>query len=163
MYNKGYFMLALLFLIGYTSQGQSIKRQSIACIGSSNLVGHVLVQQTAGQPYATGGYYAENVVVLPGFQQSNQLTVEINQTLAKVEMQVWPNPAVSSVSIVTMESISNATIKITDINGRNVSQEHFENLNSHVVDCQQWPEGIYIMQVISGGKNVFSSKIIKRN
>ena len=154
-------LIMVLFLAAISSQAQSIQRQSISSIGSYNLTGGVLIQQTIGQPYATGGYYANDLVLRPGFQQFSNLEMGLIKPPAKLTLNVYPNPVVQSVTIESRETIDNALIQVTDLNGRITMKENVADLRKHVINCNEWPNGIYFITLYDKNKNIFSSKIIK--
>ena len=154
-------LTAMLFFITIGSKAQSIQRQSISSTGTYNQTDGVLIQQTIGQPYATGGYYANDLVLRPGFQQFSNIKLELIRPPAEFSLNVYPNPVIQSVTIESREVIDQAFIQVTDLNGRITIKENVADLRTHVINCNEWPNGIYFITLYNKNKNIFSSKIIK--
>jgi len=66
--------------------------------------------------------------------------VALNENIAG-EIAILPNPASESFSMDGLEN--NATILITDLNGKRMTLE----VNSNNVDCSSWPNGVYLIQI----------------
>ncbi|MCC6411879.1 MAG: T9SS type A sorting domain-containing protein [Saprospiraceae bacterium] len=75
---------------------------------------------------------------------------------------MWPNPVTNSLFIdpQTFPSTS-ADVNIFDLLGRIVWQQHVASSEMIEVDTQGWPSGMYVVQVVSGGKTT-SRTVVKQ-
>lgn len=151
---------SLIFFV-QNAKAQSIKRQSIASNGSSALIDGVSVQQTIGQPYFTAGFYNDEFSIHPGFQQSNLLmNVELINSTFDLRLNIYPNPAVYSVNIVSDIIINNASLQVTDISGKLILNEKIAKLKNYQINCETWQNGLYTITISDAKNNKYSSKLI---
>lgn len=143
------------------SQAQSVRRQSISSYGGV-ASGNGTISQTGGQPYATSGSSANGFTVLPGFQQPVSFAVEhvIQQSLRRLDLKVYPNPAVYSLSIESNEVIEQASIQVVDIQGKVMLSELVSQLQQYKIDCETWKTGSYLITVSDGKQSKSSFKLI---
>ena len=161
-YLKWCLFLVLLATISIPDTlAQAVKRQSIGSIGSGLSMSEVSVRQTVGQPYFTGGYIAGEVSLRPGFQQS-YVTGSVKTGFAEdLSLRIYPNPAVSFVNIQSPVMLENATVRVFDIQGKTVLLENVSALREYTINCQNWREGFYFINLYDQQKNNrFSSKLI---
>lgn len=163
-----YFALALTFFsLLSLSEGraQTIQRQSIGICGANMVSEGILVKQTIGQPYATATYYANGIGFRPGFQQptvslSRVSFIEEGLHQANNRLIVYPNPATSSVSIKSEKGITNGLLSVMDSNGRLVLNHQVSELNNHLINCESWDNGLYLISVSTEGRTSYSAKLI---
>jgi hypothetical protein len=77
------------------------------------------------------------------------------------KLSVYPNPTSSVVNVQLPQSVSEAALYISDINGKVV---HEQTLNSNKVvplDVSKLEQGVYILRVVSDG-NQWQERIIKQ-
>jgi hypothetical protein len=161
-YIRSVILLApILFLVTVHSQGQTLQRQGISSYGSSNLIDGVRIQQTVGQPYATGGNAVNDITLRQGFQQFSNFRMEVTKLPEKLIFNVYPNPVVHSAVLETKDFIENAFIQVTDMNGKTMLQEYVTELRKYEIRCDGWPLGIYFIKITDKNKSVYSSRIIK--
>ncbi len=99
----------------------------------------------------TGGL--DNVIL-----QNNIL--DINSFSSKL-LSCYPNPSSGIFNIQTDNSFENASITISDLNGRIVHQSEAENLQNKAIDLHQVQKGIYILNIKNATFN-HSQKIVKQ-
>ena len=73
-------------------------------------------------------------------------------------ISIYPNPASSLINITLPAGTDNATITLTDINGRTLSQTTTTDA-VHQMDVSTLPAGTYIIKVITD-KQIFTEKVI---
>lgn len=145
-----------------TSEAQSLKRQSIGVCGTNMLAEGVLVKQTVGQPYATTTSYSAEVSFLPGFQQPNTIQVSMQHSSGPglYTLSIYPNPATHIMKISSRESIKNATLLISDSQGRVLLYEKVADLNNYTLNCESWTSGYYMISIVDEQHQKYSSKLI---
>ncbi len=152
----------MLFLAIDESSAQAVKRQSIASIGTSTINNGLLVQQTAGQSYSTQTFYSSEVGFRPGFIQSVKFGIQNEKTtFNKIDLSVYPNPAIYTVNIESSEEISTAHIQIVSINGQLIYNQKINDLKTKEIDCSRWANGVYLISLIDEENNQkYSSKLL---
>ena len=117
--------------------------------------------QTVGQPFNTAVSYKNKMPILSGFQQPVIFKVEtINSVLLKTfKLNVYPNPAIYSVTIKSEKLIENSIIQVTDINGRLIMSDNAMQFQTYSINCETWANGIYIITVSDKDQNVSSLKL----
>ncbi|MGK7389676.1 MAG: T9SS type A sorting domain-containing protein [Candidatus Cyclobacteriaceae bacterium M2_1C_046] len=157
-------LMALAIVLGMVFQinAQSIERQSISSYGSSSKVGTVTIQQTVGQPYSTVSYSDQQVTISPGFQQSKFLfTVIQDDRMGKnLQLEIYPNPVVSNLSLLIPEELNGATVQITDVAGKVYLNENISGVGEYNISCHNWPKGLYLISLTDSEKNSYTSKFI---
>ncbi len=155
------FYLILLVCIPLNNQAQSVKRHCISSYGTIVITNNASFEQTVGQPYSTAFCSGNETAVLQGFQQPAVYRVEpVNSELLKLmNVNVYPNPAVASVTIQSDGVIDNAIIRVTDINGRLILSELAIQLQMYDINCAAWGNGIYIITVCDKNQNISTFKL----
>jgi uncharacterized delta-60 repeat protein len=75
-------------------------------------------------------------------------------------IDVYPNPSTGSVNV-TVEGVNTWTLRVHDLLGRTVYRE--ENISSSTHQIDRLKEGMYVLQVVRGGKVVAVGKfVVKR-
>jgi hypothetical protein len=110
--------------------------------------------------------YQDNAFGLKQFTNFScdySLAIEKNN-LSKLEVGIFPNPTNESISIsFSNVNLSNEVeITFTDVSGRRVKQEK-QYSEKQLIDVKDLNNGIYILSITSGGKNIYKSKLIKSN
>lgn len=80
--------------------------------------------------------------------------------LAGTNVQLYPNPASANVTVSLSRTLSNASIKLLDITGRQLQQ--IDNLQGSVfnINLASYSKGVYLLQIAEGNA-VRSVKVIK--
>lgn len=148
-----------LLLLGKVTMAQSLSRQTLCSAGSSNAVNGFLVSLTIGQPYQTDANYNNGLSYRPGFQQPSG--VQATSSGRPLNLRFFPNPVLTSLTIQSGEVIPNAIISIVDLEGKTIYSSRVSNLTTFTMDdCQQWPNGTYILKISDGKSRTYSSNII---
>ena len=143
------------------SNAQTVQREIIASSGSCMFSDGILVQQTIGQPYFTGGFYSNEFSIHPGFQQSNRImNVELINSTFDLRLNLYPNPAASSVNIITDGIINDAYLQVIDISGKIIVNEKIAEMKNYQINCETWQNGLYIITISDAKNNKYSSKLI---
>jgi len=144
-------------------QAQSVKRQSISCVGATLLDEGSVVQQTVGQPYNTFAFYENEISVLQGFQQPSLFKVEKitpPEYRKNLKVNVYPNPASYVVTIQGEEIIKNVIVRVTDMEGRLIIARHVPEFQVYSLNCETWANGTYIITLNDENRNMTSLKLI---
>lgn len=126
-----------------SSQAQSIRRECIAGGVTATTADGIHFSQSIGQCYSTVGYYAADLSVHPGFQQSMIFSLSDLRTSPEIKLDVFPNPAAYAVTIVAEKGLVDAVVRAYDTNGRLVFQDRQAELKTYLIDCSTWSNGIY--------------------
>lgn len=81
-------------------------------------------------------------------------------------VRFYPNPAVSNATMeLTVLNAGNAIVRIYDINGKVVYSENMGRLGEGVytrnINCQNLPNGMYLVNVVVGGQRATSKLIVR--
>lgn len=144
-----------------TLYGQSVIRSTISSYGGSYSSDGITVQHTTGQPYQTRSYYDSPMEARPGFIQPTQLMVELIRSTFTVDLNVYPNPAASSIAFKLEEDIEDATINVIDLSGNSIYEEAIPSLRGYQLDCSSWSNGTYMIFLKDKEGNTYQSKLIK--
>ena len=153
--------LILLFTasISYT---QSIIRQSINSFGGTSVIEGIHISETAGQAFQTQTTSNSNLVFHPGFQQQMFLfKEELALDREEITIQIFPNPATSELWIRPSEELEKVLVTITDMNGRIIAEQAYENFNETYFDVSEWSDGLYAIQLMDRSRQwTRSSRIL---
>ncbi len=161
--NKGSTLFTCLILLFAVSESvaQSVQRQSIASTGTYMYSNNILIQQTIGQPYSTTTFYSKEVGFRPGFQQPSNFSLElIESTFQNINLRVYPNPAVYTVTIESSKTINDAVLQVVDMNGKLILNEKISEMKTHNINCNTWVNGVYFITLTNSQNNKCSSKLI---
>jgi hypothetical protein len=119
-------------------------------------------------PSTTGVYYFSFLNNSPANASTQALIVDtfsVTQTLSVNEFlnskfSVSPNPANNFISISNAENILVSGISITDLNGRVVKQNTYNNVSDIQINVSDLASGMYMLNIISD-KGSFTKKIVK--
>lgn len=90
----------------------------------------------------------------------------VSTTIDTETLLIYPNPVTGSfVQLSTLNFVGNASIEIYDLQGRMVSSQRIQNINSServFVDVSNLSNGTYVVRVASDFKALASKMIVKR-
>lgn len=152
--------IIVILLEANSISSQTIKRQTISCVGSSGTTDGVAMQQTIGQPYFTKAHYDNSIGLRPGFQQFSKVRVETIDNDTKLNVNIFPNPASYLVSIESSEVIENGVIQLFDINGRLIFKEKIDLFKNYAINCENYQNGVYFITIHDEQNNKCTSKLI---
>ena len=156
------FSSILLSLLAFNVAGQTVVRSSINSIGSTKTASGLSVQSTTGQPYSTRSNNTGSTKVNPGFIQSNAFYILEENEMNELAVQVYPNPATYLLQIDAEERLTNATLKVHSINGTVQVSKNYPSFSSESINCSEWSNGTYIIE-LSSGKRSSKTKLIINN
>lgn len=156
MYKNGYVLFALSFFSLFAS-AQTLKRQVIATSGAGVQYNGVLIQQTVGQPYNTTPNYENRTRYTPGFQQP-VFKAELIKT--SINVVAFPNPATFQFNIEVDKTLKDVRIQIMDISGKLIFSDIQNELKTYSVNCSEWANGAYLLNLTDADNNFYSSKIL---
>ena len=76
------------------------------------------------------------------------------------DITISPNPATNIISIASNQNIGINAIKISDLNGRVVQNQSFENVSSLEMNIANIASGVYLLTIVSD-KGTITKKIVK--
>jgi hypothetical protein len=116
-------------------------------------VGPIVFKKPDGQPATDGLQQPFEILTLS--------SVEINPT--SIDLSFYPNPTVTDLHLVLKNKGSDVYyFKLSSPDGKTlVTSQKIINEDT-IVDMLSYPKGIYLLQIITGNKNVKTFKIIKR-
>lgn len=91
----------------------------------------------------------------PGYPQS-ATDVSSTSGIERNSFEVWPNPALSSISI---DGVANLNVRVTDVQGR-IMEEVTPSSYSLTINCSEWKKGTYLIQV-SSPHETYLQKVVK--
>lgn len=154
--------LAIVAALSFKINAQSIERQSISIYGSSTTLDGITIQQTVGQPYSTISYSDGQIMVNPGFQQSLLLSSVLQDDLlgSSLQLNIYPNPVISSLSVEIPQDLDASTVQITDVTGKVYLDEQVVGLERYSINCDKWPNGLYLITLMGNSQSVYSAKFL---
>lgn len=160
-----HYFLSLILLISAFSQDvwtQSIRRQSVSSYGSVGLSDFQTIQQTAGQCYHTTNHFDEHFSLCQGFQQSVPVFIQHfgSPDLTRTAIKVFPNPASYSFSLSSEIEVGSTLIQIINLTGNIYYSELLKGFKSHIIPCDRWPQGIYLIKILDAHQNIQTFKLM---
>lgn len=141
---------------------QSIYKQTISSLGSSNLVGNsgLIIHQSIGQLSIIGNFNLQNNTVHQGFLKG---IYPISKSLDKVFVVPYPNPFQEKLVLEFFPFLETLIkVSIYDLNGKMVHQMDYKTEENKVfLDLKFLSNSVYLVLVSSGNK-VFHTRIIKK-
>jgi hypothetical protein len=114
--------------------------------------------------YGNGSYavWADGVLI-PGmtgaqFTSSDNKKFAVNASATAVEeavvnnLRMFPNPTSSEVNLNFENTVNEAVIRVSDIQGRIVISQNISNVNFHKMDVSQLANGLYTVSINADGK-----------
>lgn len=90
--------------------------------------------------------------------------IHVDSDKIESETCIYPNPASDYLHILLPENVENKNIKIYDLHGTNVINYPITNKEKSIqLNLSNLNSGIYIVQIITNKKNIFSKIIINKN
>jgi Secretion system C-terminal sorting domain len=151
--------LYLILINSVSTQGQSIIRSSINCLGSTYTSGGLILRQTTGQASSTMVFNNGDLLLRQGFQQPIALQ-EDSYLNIPLKFTLSPNPAGEKSLLEFSEDISPYTIIISNINGMVMSRINNQTLQFKWLNLENYLPGIYVVTILSG-RRIGSKKLIK--
>jgi hypothetical protein len=162
---KIHYFLSLILLISafcHEAWTQSVRRQCISSLGSISHNDFLTTHQTAGQCYHTTNHFDEHFSLCQGFQQSAPVYIQHfgSPDLSRNDIRVFPNPASYSITLSSEKEVGPTLIQILNLTGNIFYSERINGLKSHVIPCDQWPQGIYLIKILDAQQNFQTFKLM---
>ncbi|MDD2411790.1 MAG: T9SS type A sorting domain-containing protein [Bacteroidales bacterium] len=144
-----------------SSFAQQLSRQSISCMGSTEMSSEMTLRQTVGQSGNTNIFSNESQVLRQGFQQALNMLRITSPLIPSLDISVYPNPFTDHLYFVLNGDQDKYEFNIIDITGKLVAKDFiYGNLKTYV-ECKNWQPGSYFVIVLSGSEIIAKEKIIK--
>ena len=151
-------------IVNYNSDGTlnnffGVNGTVTASIGSSHSDANAMELQTDGKILIAGRSFngTNNDFALARF--NNDMTTNVDEIKHKNTVTISPNPFNSNTTISFNEEQKNSTIKIIDMNGKEMKAIYFSG-KQLVVDKGILPSGIYFLEIKTENRNVVHRKIL---
>ncbi|MBS1730078.1 MAG: T9SS type A sorting domain-containing protein [Bacteroidetes bacterium] len=113
---------------------------------------------TDKNPLAGDNYYRIRENARNGTVSYSQ-TLKVNFIQSGV-LSLYPNPAKSTVTVKGLDKNSASVIKIMDMQGREISSQHFDKVSTATLNIRSLAQGAYFIQITQGEK-VVRLKMVK--
>ena len=158
-------LLPLLFLIPLLTTSQTLKRQTLALAGNSQLVetnaGNYFLQHSIGQHGIINTFSAEANTLRQGYIQPLPAIV-LGGDANELEVVVYPNPFVNGVVVTVEQGIEeDIAMELFDIGGRLISTQRFDSDNQLEIPLFGLPQGAYFLKLTTGRQQTVK-QLLKR-
>jgi hypothetical protein len=137
-----------LFLAGaglfHQARAQSVSPEVIAGAGQHSTTPNAQVSWTVGE-MATATLSSSSEQLTQGFHQTRLVVTAVEEELATLEIQVFPNPT-SDVLYVRTESARTLDIQLIDMSGKVLAEQLHEQQVQSMLDLNMLSQGNYILQ-----------------
>ncbi|MCE2683166.1 MAG: CotH kinase family protein [Cryomorphaceae bacterium] len=86
----------------------------------------------------------------------------LNENSLPTDINIYPNPASTSVTVKSEQPIPNASIDFITTDGRCFKKMHTNELNTFAIDIRDLEEGIYFVRVYANNEFYTTFKLIKK-
>jgi len=152
----GWMVFTFMLTAHVSSSAQSVQRQCVASGGITGKVDGVYLGQTVGQCYSTAGTSSLH----PGFQQSLLFRQALSTDFGIPPLTVYPNPASCFFTIASTEELKEVLIQVVDLNGRIIFSQKFSGLTPCQIDCRDWSDGLYAVNITDSSFHARTAKLI---
>ncbi|HOY39406.1 MAG: T9SS type A sorting domain-containing protein [Bacteroidales bacterium] len=160
---KAHYLLVFIFIVALIPMvsAQQIIRQTICSVGMNTNSGNFVLKQTIGQPSNTSTFKTESGMLRQGFQQPAHINRAIVHYENPIEMQLYPNPAENSFTLLIVGDDLRFSAVALDITGKTLLNMNMILNQKTVVDCSGWAPGLYFINIYSDSRLIASKKIVK--
>lgn len=138
---------------------QSLKRETIGALGTTQFGESYYVKQTIGQPSNTQRFEKPGIVLRQGFQQPENTGQRLKECDA-CGLQVSPNPLESQSNLTIPLNTATYGLSIGDLQGRLVFKKEGLNQTELILTQQSLAAGTYLIQVVYTDGCYCSTKLI---
>ena len=108
--------------------------------------------------------FSENIILTQGFHQPNYQVTSITETPNSSSVTLFPNPTKDIVKLVFNTDFKTADLWVKDIQGKIIYQSiNFSTQTPQDLQCQQWSQGVYFVEILLDSKETLIYKIQKFN
>ncbi len=159
-------ILTLLPLAGAALvNGQSISPQVIASAGTHYSAGNAQLSWTIGEPVITTVSNGSNIIT-QGFHQTLLTTTAVEeQTVAGVNVSVFPNPTADVLNINLVNNLKDLQLDLFDMNGKLLQARKIGSAESNLqISMNEYARANYLLRVYSiDGSVNYTYKVQKMN
>ncbi len=159
-------ILTLLPLAGAALvNGQSISPQVIASAGTHYSAGNAQLSWTIGEPVITTVSNGSNIIT-QGFHQTLLTTTAVEeQTVAGVNVSVFPNPTADVLNINLVNNLKDLQLDLFDMNGKLLQARKIGAVEGNVqISMNEYARANYLLRVYSiDGSVNYTYKVQKMN
>jgi hypothetical protein len=90
----------------------------------------------------------------------NPCNTELGESILDLQLEIGPNPTSGQLNIYSNRYLSNATVKVLNILGEQITRYESvtgQDINLHL---QHIPQGIYFIQVYENGRMLANDKVV---
>ena len=149
--------VSFFLLIRTNSFSQQIIRSSLSSFGNTALENGVMYRQTVGQPSSASVLSNNGTFLRQGFQQP----ISSINVIASKECTLYmnPNPTSDFVTLEFSEEVGQYQVSIFDLTGKLQFRE-MNSSASYQIDIKKFPDGIYLLNVVSKSGYHCNEKLI---
>ena len=144
------------------TKAQSISQQVVGPAGNEMLTPNLAFSYTIGEPCVTA-WLSQSPIVTEGFQQNTVTITSVSETTAAASLFVYPNPFDQSFVVEYNAALTNPLLVITDALGRTVRTDVQKNDSFAVVNMQNMPSGVYMLNVLQRDETIAVYRVVKTN
>jgi hypothetical protein len=151
-------VVVFILLFGvFESQAQTIEQQVIGSIGNEYVSSTSKVAFTIGEPITTTLIGQQNIIS-QGFHQGTLNITAVREDLPIIELKVYPNPALESLTVTA--SSMDSEWKLQTVDGKTVM---FGTLRqgSNTIDMTTVAQSTYILTIFTSNNQTNSYRIVK--
>lgn len=130
---------AMLDYLQWGTGNAGSSRESVA-VAAGLWVANTFI--TVAPPFEYGGDGTQNGV-------ANWSTLSLNDFEEENTLKIYPNPSNSLLNIELQNEISNGTIEIYDLLGKQIFQQNITSNSILPIDVANWNTGVYIIKIAS--------------
>ena len=142
-------LLSASLLFGGLCWGQSLSPTVISSGGGYQQGARASLSYTIGE-VATQTYRGERVILTQGFEQSGLIITSLADLLPELQLQLFPNPTASWLSVLLPEGGNGLSFLLVDGRGRILRELSSAAPGSTArVDLTAYPAGIYFLRALT--------------
>lgn len=157
---KRFFLISALLSISSSGFSQAIARQSINTLGGSVLINNIIIEQTVGQPYQSKVIETDDIEVRPGFIQSRFFVIKELSDKKVIDINLFPNPATESFTVMADEVFEEVTIQISEVTGNVLKHITIKDFQNRKINCSKWSNGTYFITILTKDGRRSNSKLV---
>ncbi len=158
MATKIILFLTVVMLCSLSSTGQTLKRESMGCVGGTSFGGGISLKQTVGQASNTEVFTGSAVTLRQGFQQPEGMYP--GPGAVSCGLQLYPNPVITEAVLQIPLNTNTYSLIISDLLGRIIFKKDGMNTETYTLTVASLPLSQYIIQVIYSDGSRCSTKLI---
>jgi PKD repeat protein len=130
--------------------------------------GNTSFDENPSNTFASEATYTISLLVIDnnGCENTSNQNIEVlatntNNVFNSQNIHLYPNPTKNFINIDLDQNISKINISITDLYGKTVFNQDFENMSNEKINLEGFANGIYTLRITDAELNSFNYKVIK--